>query len=494
MKSYVSLDTEVQLKKKQELPPHIHFIGIGGIGMSALAMILAKNGYSISGSDQKKSLTLKKLAGNQVHIFQSQEESNIDQIIKVYGKNILVVRSSAIREDNLELCKAKKYNLTINHRSEILAFLIEQKKSIIVSGSHGKTTTSTYITTLFAYANKNPTAIIGGIVPLYKRNYNVSDSDLLIAEADESDGSLVKFNPSIGVITNLELEHVDHYLDLEDLINTMKQFAQKCECLITNFDCENLKNNIKNSKLFSTKKINNIDFALIPKESNGCEIIAEYYEKEKFIDIIKIPIPGIHNLSNAIAAIAACRTNGILFKDIKKGINNLKLPSRRFEYKGLWENRLIIEDYAHHPSEIDAAISIASTIIKTKNNLSKISPKRLVTIFQPHRYSRTKKFQKEFAKSLSKSDLVFITPIYSAGEDEIEGIDNKSIGYELEKLKPNLRIYTPNNNQNLIKLIKEHTLEKDLILILGAGDINLICENIFLEFINTKSINNDLAA
>ena len=494
MKSYLSLDTEAQLKKKQELPPHIHFIGIGGIGMSALAMILSKNGYSISGSDQKKSLTLKKLADNQVHIFQSQEESNIDQIIKVYGKNILVVRSSAIREDNLELCKAKKYNLTINHRSEILAFLIEQKRSIIVSGSHGKTTTSTYITTLFAYANKNPTAIIGGIVPLYKRNYNVSDSDLLIAEADESDGSLVKFNPSIGVITNLELEHVDHYLNLEDLINTMKQFAQKCECLITNFDCKNLKNNIKNSKLFSTKKINNIDFALIPKESNGCEIIAEYYEKEKFIDIIKIPIPGIHNLSNTIAAIAACRTTGILFKDIKKGINNLKLPSRRFEYKGLWKNRLIIEDYAHHPSEIDAAISIASTIIKTKNNLSKISPKRLVTIFQPHRYSRTKKFQKEFAKSLSKSDLVFITPIYSAGEDEIEGIDNKSIGYELEKLKPNLRIYTPNNNQNLIKLIKEHTLEKDLILILGAGDINFICENIFLEFINTKSINNDLAA
>ena len=227
MKSYLSLDTEAKLKKTQELPPHIHFIGIGGIGMSALAMILAKNGYSISGSDQKKSLTLKELAENQIHIFQTQEESNIDEIFKVHGKNILVVISSAIREDNLELCKAKKYNLTINHRSEILAFLIEQKKSIIVSGSHGKTTTSTYITTLFSYANKNPTAIIGGIVPLYKKNYNFSDSELLIAEADESDGSLVKFNPNIGLITNLELEHVDHYLDLEDLIKTMKQFAQK---------------------------------------------------------------------------------------------------------------------------------------------------------------------------------------------------------------------------------------------------------------------------
>ena len=494
MKSYLSNDTEAKLKKTKELPPHIHFIGIGGIGMSALAMILAQQGYSISGSDQKKNLTLKKLEENKVHIFPTQVESNIDEIFKVHEKNILVVKSSAIHPDNLELCKAKKYNLKIKHRSEILAFLIEQKRSIIVSGSHGKTTTSTYITTLFSYANKSPMAIIGGIVPLYKSNYNFGNSEFLIAEADESDGSLVKFNPNIGLITNLELEHVDHYQDLEELIETMKQFARKCECLITNFDCDNLRSNIQGSKWFSIKKILNMDFALIPKESNGCEIIAEYYEKEKFIDIIKIPIPGIHNLSNTIAAIAACRTNGILFKDIKKGINNLKLPSRRFEYKGLWENRLIIEDYAHHPSEIDAAISIASTIIKTKNNLSKISPKRLVTIFQPHRYSRTKKFQKEFAKSLSKSDLVFITPIYSAGEDEIEGIDNKSIGYELEKLKPNLGIYTPNNNQNLIKLIEEHTLEKDLILILGAGDINLICENIFLEFIKTNSIKNDLAA
>jgi len=462
--------------------------------MSALAMILAKNGYSISGSDLKKSLALKDLTENQVHIFQKQEESNIDEILRIHGKNILIVISSAIREDNLELCKAKKYNLIINHRSEILAFLIEQKKSIIISGSHGKTTTSTYITTLFSYAKRNPTAIIGGIVPLYKKNYHFSDSDILIAEADESDGSLVKFNPNIGVLTNLEFEHVDHYLDLEDLIKTMQQFAQNCEILITNFDCKNLKDNIQSSKWFSIKEINNIDFALIPKTSNGCEIVAAYYENEKLIDTIEIPVPGIHNLSNTIAAIAACRTAGILFKDIKKGISNLKLPSRRFEYKGLWKNRLIVEDYSHHPSEIDAAISIASTIINTKNNLSKISPKRLVTIFQPHRYSRTKKFQKEFAESLSKSDLVFIIPIYSAGEDQIEGINNKTIGYELSQLKPNLKVYTPDNKETLIELIKEHTVEKDLILMMGAGDINIICESLFLESINNKSISTNLAA
>ncbi len=462
--------------------------------MSALAMILSKNGYSISGSDQKKSLILRELAESQVHIFETQKETNIDEIIQVYGKNILVVISSAIREDNLELSKAKKYNLTINHRSEILAFLIDKKKSIIISGSHGKTTTSTFITTLFAYAKKNPTAIIGGIVPLYKKNYNFSKGELLIAEADESDGSLVNFNPKIGIITNLELEHVDHYRDLEDLVQTMREFADNCEYLITNFDCKNLKNNIQNSKRFSIQKVNNMDFSLIPKESNGYGIIAEYYEKEKFIDIIKIPIPGIHNLSNAIAAIAACRIGGLPFKDIKKGIDHLQLPSRRFEYKGLWKNRLIIEDYAHHPSEINAAISIASTIIDTKNKLSKITPDRLVTIFQPHRYSRTKQFHKEFAESLSKSDLVFISPIYSAGEAEIEGINHKSIGYSLKKLKPNLKVYTPDNNQTLIKLIREHTVEKDLVLIIGAGDINLICANLFFKLVDDESIKSNLAA
>ncbi len=457
--------------------------------MSALAMILAKNGYSISGSDIKNSPILEDLANNHVNIFNTQKESNIDKILDKQNKNILVVISSAIRADNVELKKAKKCNLQIIHRSEILQSLINQKKSIVISGSHGKTTTSTYITSILSILKKDPNAVIGGIVPLYKKNYNVSNSDILVAEADESDGSLVTFHPNIGIITNIELEHIDHYKNLEDIIKVMKEFAGNSDYLIANYDCQNLKNNIEASKWFSIQKTSGIDFALIPKESNGCEIIAEYYEKEKFIDLISIPIPGIHNLSNAVAAIAACRVAGILFKDIKKVIKYLQLPSRRFDYRGLWKNRLIVEDYAHHPSEIDAAISIASTIKNTKNNLSEILPDRIVSIFQPHRYSRTKKFQKEFAKSLSKSDLVFITPIYSAGEDEIEGITNKSIGNQLKNLKPSLEVYTPDNNQDLIKLIKENTMEKDLILIMGAGDINMICANLFLELINNK-INN----
>ncbi len=462
--------------------------------MSALAMILSKTGYSVSGSDQKNSPILKELAANHIQIFPTQKESNLDKIVENNYNNILVVISSAIPAENPELRRAKRYNLPIKHRSEILKLLIDQKRSIIISGSHGKTTTSTFITTILAIAKENPTAVIGGIVPIYKKNYNVSNSKLLVAEADESDGSLITFNPNIGIITNVELEHVDHYKNLEDLIITMKQFGQNCNCLIANYDCQNLKKNIKASTWFSTQIIDSIDFALIPNEYNGCETLAKYYEQGKFIDIVKLSIPGIHNLSNAIAAIAACRTAGINFKDIKKGIEHLKLPARRFDYKGLWQNRLIIDDYAHHPSEIDAAISMASLIIKTKNNISEISPNRLVTIFQPHRFSRTKKFEKDIAKSLIKSDLVFITPIYSAGEEVIKGISNRSISYEMKRLNPSLEIYTPDNNEELIKLIKNKTIEKDLILIMGAGDINMVCANLFLEVINNKSIRKNLAA
>ena len=464
--------------------------------MSALAMILAKSGYSISGSDNKQSSALKVLAGNNINIFENQEAINIDKILKFKNthQDILVVISSAIREDNLELNRAKKYNLSIKHRSEILAFLINQNKSIVVSGSHGKTTTSTYITTILSLANKNPTAVIGGIVPIYKKNYNFGDGELLVAEADESDGSLVNFNPNIGIITNIELEHIDHYKNLEDLIKTMKHFAENCEYLIGNADCINIKKNIKASSWFSTNTIENINFALIPKESNGSEIIAEYYEQEIFIDIINIPIPGIHNLSNTIAAIAACRESGIDLHLIKKGIENLQLPERRFDYKGLWKNRLIVDDYAHHPSEVDAAISMASLMIKTKNNIFPISPSRLISVFQPHRFSRTKKFEKNFAKSLINSDLVFITPIYSAGEDTIEGINHHSLAWQIKRLKPNLEIYTPNNNQELIKLLKQKTKPKDLILLMGAGNINMISKKLDLESINNESNNSNLAA
>ncbi len=455
--------------------------------MSALAMILAKSGYSISGSDKKQSNILKKLTSNQIKIFQLQEEKNIDYIYEIHNENIMVILSSAISKDNSELQKAIRYGLKIKHRSDILASLINNQNSLVVSGSHGKTTTSTYIATLLALANKNPSAIIGGIVPHFNSNYSFGNGKYLVAEADESDGTLIKFNPYIGIMTNIELEHIDHYKNLKNLLLTMKKFSFNCKYLIANYDCTNIRKNIKPYAWYSTKIINNIDFSLIPKESNGYETLSNYYEKGKLVDQISIPIPGLHNLSNAIGAIATCRLAGMTFNELKQGIRKLKSPKRRFEFIGLWNDRIIVDDYAHHPSEIEAAISMAHLTIKTKKHSFPISPQRLVSIFQPHRFSRTEKFKQQFAKTLINSDLIFIIPIFAAGEKEITGVSHHSIASEIKKLKPSLEIYAPNNNQELVTLIQEKTKPKDLILNMGAGDINTIWTNLLLRNFNPGS-------
>ncbi len=456
--------------------------------MSAIAMILAKSGYSISGSDEKQSNILNQLTANQIKIFNSQEEKNIDSLYEIHSENIIIIVSSAISKDNSELQKAIHYDLKIKHRSDILASLINNKNSLVISGSHGKTTTSTYIATLLSIANKNPSAIIGGIVPHFNSNYNFGDGKFLVAEADESDGTLIKFNPYIGIITNIELEHVDHYGNLKNLLITMKKFSQNCRHVIANYDCNNIRKNINPYAWYSTKIINNIDFALIPVESNGYETLANYHEKGELIDQISIPIPGLHNLSNAVGSIATCRLAGVTFKELKEGIKKLKSPQRRFDFKGLWNERIIVDDYAHHPSEIEAVISMAFLTIKTKKHSFPISPQRLVSIFQPHRFSRTEKFQKQFARALINSDLVFIIPIYAAGEKAIKGISHHSIASEIKKLKPNLEFYTPNSKQELITLIQEKTKPKDLILNMGAGDINTIWTNLLLEKFHTGSI------
>ncbi len=462
--------------------------------MSALAMILAKSGYSISGSDTKQSKILKQLTANQIKIFQLQEEKNIDNIYEIHNKNIIIILSSAISQDNSELQKAIRYGLKLKHRSDILASLINNKTSLVISGSHGKTTTSTYIATLLSLANHNPSAIIGGIVPHFNSNYNFGDGEFLVAEADESDGTLIKFNPYIGIITNIELEHVDHYKNLKNLLITMQKFSQNCRYLIANYDCNNIRQNINPYAWYSSKIINNIDFSLIPIESNGYETFAEYYEKGILVDHLRVPIPGLHNLSNTIGAIATCRLAGITFKDLKEGISMLQSPIRRFDFKGLWNERIIVDDYAHHPSEIEAALSMAYLTIKTKKHIFPISPQRLVSIFQPHRFSRTEKFQKQFARTLINSDLVFIAPIYAAGEKEIRGVTHHSIASEMKKLKPSLELYTPNSKQELITLIQEKTKPKDLILNMGAGDINMIWSNFLLQSVKNQSIKRNYVA
>ncbi|WP_320666679.1 UDP-N-acetylmuramate--L-alanine ligase [Prochlorococcus sp. MIT 1307] len=457
---------------------HIHFIGVGGIGMSALAVILVKRGYSISGSDQKSSNTLKRLASHGITIFQQQNASNIKAICQKDHLPTLVVVSTAVSKSNPELQAAKEAKLKICHRSDILAALIQRQPSIAVAGSHGKTTTSTFITTLLAKSNQDPTAVIGGVIPCYKSNGHAGKGKMLVAEADESDGSLIKFQANIGVITNLELDHIDHYPDLNALIKTMQIFSKNCKRLLANYDCPTLRKNINASTWWSTQTAQGVDFAGLPIEINGNQTIADIYERGQHIGQIDLPIPGLHNLSNAISAIASCRMAGIPFHILQKNISHLKAPSRRFDFQGVWKGRQIVDDYAHHPSEVKATLKMARLMIDSKQSPLPKTPKRLVVIFQPHRYSRTNQFLKDFAIALGHSDLVFIAPIYSAGEMPIKGANHQALATSIKKSFPNMPVFVAENLEELTNFVKTHTIPDDLVLTLGAGDINQLWENL----------------
>ena len=463
------------MQKLAKLPPidkTIHFIGIGGIGMSALALIVKDWGYNVSGSDSNISARLEDLRERNIQIFSSQASKNIEVVTQKSKNNVLVIISSAIKDGNQELEAAKEAGLEIWHRSDLLAALMGQKQSVVIAGSHGKTTTSTIVTTLLALTGKDPTAVIGGQVPFYQSNAHSGKGKIIVAEGDESDGSVIKLKANLGVITNLEFEHADHYKNLKELIETMKIFANGCEKILANYDCPNLQSSLKDCYWWSTKQTEEVDFAALPISIEGDKSIVRFFEKGKFIDDITIGLPGIHNLSNAIAAIATCRLQGVSFKQIKNNIMFIERPSRRFEYKGEWKNRQFVDDYAHHPTEIESTIKMANKIITSKQTPFPKTSERLVVVFQPHRFSRTNIFIKDFARCLSESKLLILSPTYAAGEDYIEKASISSIAKEIKKIKPSLEIYLAKNLQEVVALLKENSKRKDLILTMGAGDIN----------------------
>ncbi len=482
--AYVSSIYEDSLTKSLNPQKPIHLIGIGGIGMSALALILVSKGHKVSGSDPKKSKTLKTLAGKGAKIFQRQAGENINSIISSNEISPLVVISSAIPENNPELQAATRAGLEIWHRSDLLALLIKKQPSIAVAGSHGKTTTSSILTTLLAIAEHDPSAIIGGVIPHYKSNGHFGRGRLLIAEADESDGTLVKFEPELGLITNLELDHTDHFSDLDELIKSMQLFGKKCKKLLANYDCPILRNNFHDCHWWSIRNHQEANFAALPINFDGKQTTADIYENSQKIGQIEIPLPGLHNLSNCIAAIGACRLEGLTFNEIQQGITYLKAPLRRFDFRGNWQGRLIVDDYGHHPSEVKATLSMAKLMIKSGKSPLPIAPKRLLIVFQPHRYSRTKKFIQEFAKALSDADSLILAPIYGAGENPIEGCDSEVLAKKIKDINPTLLVKVASDFDHLISLIKRNSFKDDLVLTMGAGDINKVWGRLHLSHPN----------
>ena len=455
---------------------HYHFIGLGGIGMSGIALALLKKGISVSGSDITKNDRLMEISNNGGTVFNTQEPKNIDLIKKKFNhKKITIVISSAINNKNKELNYCLKDQLTIKHRSEILSLIMKSFKSIAVAGSHGKTSTSTFLTTLIDSCNKDTSSIIGGIIPRYESNSIIKNSTYLITEIDESDGTVSRYRPYLGIINNIDFDHCDYYLNINELIKSLFEFGSNSNILLTNDDCEVSKKNITSDYTWSIKKTKNVDFAMISKKFDPEYTIADYYEKGKVITRLKIPVPGIHNLSNITAAISACRIINIDINCISKNIQSLQLPRKRFDLRGEISGRKIIDDYGHHPNEIKATIELARLFIKKKDN--KI--KRLIIIFQPHRYSRINKFLNQFIEELSKADYIIITNIFSAGENELNNINSQIIADKIYKLNKNVKFL--DSNYEVAKKFLDLTKKGDLILNMGAGD----CHNLW-SLLNSK--------
>lgn len=449
-----------------------HFIGVGGIGMSALAYVLAKRGLPVSGSDLRLSHITQRLQENGAHIFWSQEASNLQffQSQVAPGAAPLlpqVVCSTAIHPENAEYQAAQALGCPIFHRSDILAALIQERQGIAIAGTHGKTTTSSLVGYLLWQAELDPTIVVGGEVNAWQGNARVGDSPYLVAEADESDGSLVKFQSSIGVITNIELDHIDHYSSLDEVIATFQTFAANCATLIGCIDCPTVRDRMQPTLSYSLHPDSGATYTVDCVSYRADGTTARVWERGVILGRLNLKLLGQHNLSNALAAIAVGRQLGLEFLTIARAIATFEGARRRMERRGDYNNIVFMDDYAHHPRELQVTLAAARLQLQEAGGAAR---KRLVAVFQPHRYSRTKAFLTEFAQSFADADLVVLSDIYSAGEPKPADISGEIVAALVAEHHPNV-VYRASLSA-IRQLLTEVLVPGDLVLFLGAGNLN----------------------
>lgn len=470
-----------------------HFIGIGGIGMSALAYVLAKRQLPVSGSDLRPNHITRKLEAIGTHIFSRQEASNLEFFRTEVGVNQVelnsqaqvpsinsnlpqVICSTAINANNLEYKAALELGCPIWHRSDVLAALIAEHHSIAVAGTHGKTTTSSMIGYMLLAAGLDPTIIVGGEVNAWEGNARLGQSRYLVAEADESDGSLVKHAPEIGIITNIELDHPDHYDTLEQVVDIFQKFAQGCKTLVGSIDCATVRELLSNASsdrlrrtiTYSLLADTTADYTVTNIDYRADGTTALVWEKGKALGVLNLKLLSRHNLSNALAAVAVGRLLGLEFGEIAKGIANFEGARRRFEFRGEVDGITFIDDYAHHPSELRATLAAAKLQTRPGH--------RVVAIFQPHRYSRTLTFLEEFSQSFTHADLVVLTDIYSAGEPNLGQISGEQLAQAIAQEHPQV-VYQP-TLADVSEFLLQTLRPGDLALFLGAGNLNQVIPEI----------------
>ncbi len=454
----------------------IYMIGIGGSGMCGLAEILNSLGYEVKGSDISiESESVKHLKKLGITVYKGHKKENI-------GDSQVVVYSSAIKEDNPELLEAKERGLLVLRRAEMLSELMRLKFGIAVSGAHGKTTTTSIIGEILKEANFDPTIVVGGRVKALGASAKLGEGEVMVAEADESDGTFLNFFPAISVITNIDREHLDYYGSLENIKKAFLRFANSVPFygeVIINGDDVNAREIIKDVKrnitTFGFEKGNDLRAELLEKDSLGYEEFVVYY-KEKKLGKFRLSIEGKHNVMNALSAIGVALYFGIDVETIKSSLSNFKGVERRFELK--YRGRIsVYEDYGHHPEEIKRTLLVAKKHAKYSNG-------RLIVVFQPHRYTRTKALYEEFPEALRIADLVLLLPIYPAGEKPIEGVSSRLI-YD-EAVKRGLNNIELVEKEKVYERLETILKEGDVLMFQGAGDIRYM-SNEFSQMMRRKN-------
>jgi UDP-N-acetylmuramate--alanine ligase len=454
----------------------IHFVGIGGIGMSGIAEVLANLGYNVTGSDVQTSETTARLQKIGAKVIIGHAAENI-------GKADVVVTSTAVKTNNPEVVEAHKRNVPVIPRAEMLAELLKMKFSVAVSGSHGKTTTTSMISTILAQGNLDPTMVIGGKLASIGSNARLGDGEIIVAEADESDGSFLKLSPTIAVITNIDREHLDYYPGINEIKNAFLTFAN----IVPFYGCTVVcSDNIHVREIIPSIKRKMITY--------GIESVADYsavnikflktkttytlvYKKKK-LGTVELVVPGLFNVYNSLAAIAVARELNLDFSTIREGLKNFSGVQRRLEIKGRVGDITVVDDYGHHPTEIKETLKAMRQIWKN----------RLVVVFQPHRFTRTKALFEEFTKAFGNVDILILNDIYPASEEPIAGINSAVLCKAIKKTGQKHVEYIPRAEETIEYLLKT-VKAKDTVATIGAGSIYKIGEALIKELVarETKS-------
>jgi len=450
----------------------IHFIGIGGIGMSGIAELMLDLGYKVQGSDINLNSNIKRLKKRGIKIYRGHNKSNV--------KNIsAAVFSSAILNNNEEILESERLSIPLIRRADMLAELMKFKKSIAVAGSHGKTTTTSLVGSMFDNANFDPTIVNGGIINSYSKNNKLGKGDWMIVEADESDGSFLRLPHQINIITNIDLEHLDYYKSKKNLISAFVKFINNLPfygysiMCIDNLNLQKLSKNIntRNIVTYSINQKSDVRISSIIKNQNNTKF-SLYFKKGLIKNIsgrynFTSTLLGDHNVLNSTAAIIAALIADVPINNIYNSLSSFQGVKRRFSFLGKINKASIYDDYAHHPSEIKASYQIAK----------QISKKNIIVVFQPHRFSRTSILLNDFIKILKKINILYVLDIYSAGEKPIKNINSKNL---VDSLKSNNRkVCYLSKEKKLDLILKPYFNDDNAIIFMGAGSITYMAQNLF---------------